>query len=481
MEPPSRPGLGAYLLMPILYYAAAKFGGSFTTSPEGMAIIWAPNAVLLASLLRYRLQGYWLFALLAIVAEIFGDMSAYSWHQAIFFGAVDVAEATLAYGLMRYAGMSPTLATVEDLAKFLLCGPVLATLAGGLLGASTLLWLGVAQEPFLTMARIWWFGDALGQVIVTPLLLSLPQMANSERRRLRRSDLVVGCYVALVAVLLGLTHAGSFHGVLVTPNLLLPAILYLAVRFPPVWSVVAVSLVSVAVAMLITAGRQPFGALPGAQEVMRGQEFILILAILGMGFAALMSQIRTYKRGLEAGVAERTMQLQQLNEELARQAQTDALTGLYNRRAFYEAVNRERERCARYGHPLSIILLDLDHFKSFNDKYGHLVGDQALCHFADVLSATLRSSDVAARYGGEEFVVLAPETDLEAGLQLAERLRAALRQSPLLSDGEAIPITASMGLTMLQGDDDVNTLLSRADRALYQAKAQGRDRIFHSL
>jgi diguanylate cyclase (GGDEF)-like protein len=194
-----------------------------------------------------------------------------------------------------------------------------------------------------------------------------------------------------------------------------------------------------------------------------------------------MSQIRTYKRGLEAGVAERTVQLQQLNEELARQAQTDALTGLYNRRAFYEAVNRERERCARYGHPLSIILLDLDHFKSFNDKYGHLVGDQALCHFADVLSATLRSSDVAARYGGEEFVVLAPETDLAAGLQLAERLRAALRQSPLVSDGEAIPITASMGLTMLQDGDDVNTLLSRADRALYQAKAQGRDRIFHSL
>jgi two-component system cell cycle response regulator len=168
------------------------------------------------------------------------------------------------------------------------------------------------------------------------------------------------------------------------------------------------------------------------------------------------------------------------NARLEALAQTDALTQLLNRRALVERVTAELDRAQRYGSMVGLLMVDLDHFKEVNDTYGHLFGDEVLRTVARVLAAEARSSDVAARYGGEEFVIVLPETGLQGSQILAERVReeiARLRfQAP---DGTTFSMTASIGLACYpaQGINDVDSLLARADEALYRAKAAGRNRV----
>src|SRR5690606_13751303 len=131
---------------------------------------------------------------------------------------------------------------------------------------------------------------------------------------------------------------------------------------------------------------------------------------------------------------------------LAEQARTDALTGLYNYRYLQEILPLEMERTRRSGHPLAVILLDIDHFKRFNDTWGHELGNQALQQVAQQIRLTLRKLDLACRYGGEEFVILLPNTDLRQALGVAERLRENIANNPLQTPGEIIPLSASLGV-----------------------------------
>ncbi len=166
-----------------------------------------------------------------------------------------------------------------------------------------------------------------------------------------------------------------------------------------------------------------------------------------------------------------------LLEESQRLAATDALTGLANRRHAAEVLTRELARCSRYSHPLMIALIDVDFFKRVNDSHGHVVGDRALCHVADVLRSALRETDLIARWGGEEFLVLLPNTSKAGSRVAAERLRAAVARSPLsLGEGKTLPLSVSIGLAGCNGQG-LDGLLDEADRALYRAKDLGRNRV----
>lgn len=157
-------------------------------------------------------------------------------------------------------------------------------------------------------------------------------------------------------------------------------------------------------------------------------------------------------------------------------ATRDGLTGLLNRRSFMEVGEAEVRRSKRYGHDLSIMMMDLDHFKSINDQHGHATGDQVLQHFAALCGNTFRHTDIIGRVGGEEFGVLLPFTTLpEAGI-LAERLRAEVDGSAVMACGVAVHYTVSIGISAVGGDDkDIDAPLSRADTLLYQAKTLGRN------
>ncbi len=155
-------------------------------------------------------------------------------------------------------------------------------------------------------------------------------------------------------------------------------------------------------------------------------------------------------------------------------AHTDALTGLANRRAAQEVLGREVARADRYDREVGVLMLDLDRFKVLNDSYGHPVGDRVLVALAERLRAHVRASDLVARWGGEEFVVVAPETATAQARKLGEQLRAQVAKDAFL-DGHRV--TISVGVASFRPGDDVETLVSRADAALYRAKEAGRNRV----
>jgi diguanylate cyclase (GGDEF)-like protein len=163
-----------------------------------------------------------------------------------------------------------------------------------------------------------------------------------------------------------------------------------------------------------------------------------------------------------------------LATRLRQQAVTDSLTGMSNRRGFMQLAGRLFGLARRQDQPLTLVLADLDFFKRINDRYGHSVGDRTLVHFARTLARCLRSEEVSARIGGEEFAVLLAGEEADA-CTLIDRLREAMRAHPLEEGGSRILLTASFGVAQRSGEESVETLLMRADEALYRAKGAGRD------
>lgn len=183
--------------------------------------------------------------------------------------------------------------------------------------------------------------------------------------------------------------------------------------------------------------------------------------------------------GQFAIIVEDITERKQLQMELERQARTDYLTGLINRRYFIDHCQQELTRTLRYGHPLSLLMLDIDHFKKVNDTYGHLAGDQVLQALAACCQAQLREVDIAGRIGGEEFTILLPETDAGEACEVAERLRQMLADLGVAqSDGPPIRFTVSIGVACVgAATNTIDQLLQHADEALYQAKNNGRNRV----
>lgn len=190
----------------------------------------------------------------------------------------------------------------------------------------------------------------------------------------------------------------------------------------------------------------------------------------------LLARLSTAKRLL---VMEQS--LREANAENRRLSQIDSLTGVYNRRYLMEHLHRELERAQRYGHALSLLLCDIDRFKSINDTYGHQAGDFVLVEFAQRLRKSLRDTDWIARYGGEEFVVVLPETSVENAGKVAERCRQSLMQEPCVNDDFSLQVTASFGVTGWEPGmpDETLTekLIASADAGMYTSKSEGRNRV----
>jgi two-component system cell cycle response regulator len=173
-------------------------------------------------------------------------------------------------------------------------------------------------------------------------------------------------------------------------------------------------------------------------------------------------------------------QLREANTRLETLAVTDGLTGLFNRRYFDDLLLSEVRRTLRYKAPVSVILIDLDHFKQVNDTYGHLMGDEVLRNIGRLVIGKVRATDSAARFGGEELAVILPQTNIGGAIELAERLRKMIADATHTLGGVSIQKTASLGVAAFDGNDPPigpEELVKRADQALYKAKQGGRDRV----
>jgi diguanylate cyclase (GGDEF)-like protein len=206
--------------------------------------------------------------------------------------------------------------------------------------------------------------------------------------------------------------------------------------------------------------------------------FLLVLlwfAFYGGFVSNLRHRLRNQHKELEAARA-----------KIEKQAHVDELTQLYNRRHARSVMNEEMRKAENSAHVFSIAMIDIDHFKQINDRYGHDVGDEVLRQFSDLCTKLLRAGDAVAipdttlaRYGGEEFIIVLPETDVRQAVACIDRLRAAMEtlRIPLLSD----PLTFSAGVAQYLPGELIDPLLKRTDEALYRAKAEGRNRIYASL
>lgn len=185
-----------------------------------------------------------------------------------------------------------------------------------------------------------------------------------------------------------------------------------------------------------------------------------LLSALGDQFGGAVERVRLFK-------------------EVNKLAITDSLTGLYNRRHFSAMLLKEMERARRYQHPISLAILDIDHFKLINDTYGHLAGDQALQEVAHICQAVIRRIDLVGRFGGEEMIILMPETSPLRAEQAMERLRSQVETLEITTLRGTARITVSVGLTSMEPNEniDINRFLDRADQALYQAKNNGRNQV----
>lgn len=180
-------------------------------------------------------------------------------------------------------------------------------------------------------------------------------------------------------------------------------------------------------------------------------------------YAAIERDLTEYKR---------------LQSRLENMANTDSLTGLSNRQAFLHRAEKEFNRARRYAHPLSAVMIDVDHFKSINDRFGHAIGDVVLREVSTICQCSLRGSDFLGRIGGEEFVLLLPDTPQSNAVFVAERMREQLAKSVIDVEGLALTITASFGVASLcDADINFNSILERADEAMYHAKHDGRNKV----
>lgn len=321
-------------------------------------------------------------------------------------------------------------------------------LAPGLPSSTSMVLLFVAVGMIWSAARVFhgrpvlWTGTSLGAVFWLVACL-FPAFAESANLRIVVSALIVAGYTFLTAAELRRERRKSFlrHW----PAMFVPMLHGALILFPA------------ALATLSPAGDD------GIHSVTRGWIALfaieILLYVVGTAFVVLIL------------AKDRTVHIYKTA------ATTDPLTGLLNRRGFFEAVAALMAHNRRRMTPVSVLAFDLDHFKSINDRYGHGVGDAVLQMFAKVARETLRASDIVGRLGGEEFVAVLPSTLAEAAIA-AERVRTALAAaSSLVRDGQRVTATVSVGVSSGSPTTAVDLLLTRADQALYRAKANGRNRV----
>ncbi len=309
----------------------------------------------------------------------------------------------------------------------------------------------------------------LGMLVVGILLLLMGASLRARAPSSRAYQLVVVVFCSLLPLVaghfFGLHVSGLLVGVLamsVLSLVLLPG--YVALTGIVTWLSVA----------LVHAVLEQMGVIPHAPllaEAPFDQDGLHPSWMWGMG--VFLGSMTVVVIGVVGFVVHKE---RKLARRLRRLAITDSLTGAFNRRYFVQALERELERLRRYGQPLGLVLMDLDHFKRVNDQYGHPVGDDVLVEVVRRLQSQLRRSDLLARFGGEEFTVLLPHLDLAQARAAAERLRLALLAEGLAVGGRSITLSASFGVAAAEGPTPLSAreLLRRVDQALYDAKASGR-------
>jgi diguanylate cyclase (GGDEF)-like protein len=467
--------------------AATAWFGLVTGRGAGhVPAVWWANSVVLAIVLLSARRERWAL----IAAGYFGNVIAHlvvrdPLSQVMLLSLCDTGEAMFAVLAVQW-GMTYSAEPVQHgrsheergvdltdrgrLLRFVLfgvlLGPLLASCVAGLI-------LRVLVGADMLTALRWFPPSALGMAIVTPLLLGL---ARHETAALFAPQRIVKTlvYLGLLAVTtLGIFSRGQFPLLF----LIFPPLMFLVVELGVGGGALGACVVAAIGCVYTVAGHGALARTSTLEQRILMLQMFLATAVLSVDVVGLV--LDDLKRSAIEEEAAR-VQLSDALDTLEGVAHVDATTRVANRRRFDELFEEEWQRAVRQESQLSILLLDVDHFKNYNDHYGHLAGDECLRMVAEVVSGVLRrSGDELARFGGEEFAIVLPNTNASGAMEMAEQVRLAVRAAAIRHEaaGGMLTVSVGSGTASPKRDESSMRLLQAADRALYQAKRSGRDRV----
>ena len=446
------------------YFVAGKLSLLLAIPPGYATALWPPSGIALAAavLVGSRIwPGIWIgAALVNLTVET-------SLVAAVLIATGNTLEAVVGASLVRqWIGVPHRFERGEDVIKFVVIAAASATIAATV-AMMVLTFRHALRGPEIAWNWVtWWQGDAAGIIIVAPLILTWSVRGVFGWSRLTVLEALC-CLLLLVVMSRAIFGLGPPGGYPLTIAIL-PLIIWIAFRFTQREVTTAIALVCAVAVWSTIEGRGPLAVAPLNESLLLLLAFTCIVVITGLTLSAVVEERRRAIFELERA-------LQSVRE----QAITDPLTGLLNRRYLLEYLPRELIRAQRSGTSLAVIMIDLDHFKDVNDRFGHEAGDRVLSEVAMLLKAQIRGSDIACRYGGEEFVFVLPGATLESSRRRAESLRLAIRRLDLKVAGRAMgALTASLGVVLYpEHAANADALISAADKLLYAAKNSGRDRI----
>ncbi len=471
---PSLQRTGLLIIGLTLGYLATALGGLAISRQAGnIATLWPPNGMLVAALLLSPRQR-WMDIL---VAGAIGSVSAnlFNGSSAIAASSITLAnlvEAMIAATIIRReTGRRVLFQHSSDVMVLILASVTAALIAGALSATSAAL---LAGAPFVTIFIKWVAGDVLGLLVVMPiaviahdLLTRGPDLMMARSSRLEAALILTGVLVVSVAVFSPDVPPVQF--------LVMPTVLLASFRLGPLGAALSTVIVAV-VGSIGTVLAASAGASTPDEVTLRVFNFQLNLAVLFLTALPIGSAM-AQRAQLERDLTDAKERADHYATEMASLVNVDDLTGLATRRCFLEQLDQMAATARRVGHPLTLAMIDIDHFKPINDQYGHAVGDAVLMAIGAACRSAVRSADVIGRLGGEEFAMLMPLTDQETAFRIVDRLREAVAAIAIpTSDGRTVSVTISVGMAMFV-DQQIDRLLLDADRALYSAKETGRNRV----
>lgn len=438
---------------------------------QGIATIWFSNGILFAIVINKPQRVWARYFIISFIADtladvLWGDRFPLAMGVALA-NSIEVISSTII--LSRWFGNPFNLSRRRPLVGFLLVAVIGATAIASAMGASWTL-LFVNAGPWWRLFRTWYLGDILGMAILAPLVFILLRPGFFVMLRpahLPKTILLLT--VPAITTLLVFTHS---HDPLIF--FIFPALLLVVFRLGFPGAVLTIFVIACISIGFTVSGHGPLMLISDAKMLHRiviVQIFLAVALFTAFPVAALLEEQKALDLSLQISEARyRTL------------AHTDPLTGLSNRRVFDEMLESEWQNSLREKQPLALLLIDVDLFKSYNDIYGHLGGDDCLRFIAHSIASTLRhTADTATRFGGEEFAVILPNTRLEPALEIAENIRTAVQALKLshpcsVCDGIQT-ISVGVAVVVPTPSDTALSLLSACDRALYTAKNHGRNRV----
>lgn len=481
-------------IMAVLYILGIQFSHQFTTLQSDIASVWLPSGITLWMIFIHGTKifyGITIGSIIGLIPSLNSLQPPLSLLGFIFlqisFAVANCLESYIAYALI--IKIAPSKEIFDDLKSIwiFIVSSFFSPLISALIGVSGLLWLGyISMENYNISLINWWLASGLAHILFTPTLLL---WKKKEVRSLKATLLEI----ILVLLILILICFALFKWAYSLEYLLLAVLFWSVFRLPQFYSVLLVSIISLIAIIATHNGYGVFVKNSPSQSLLFLQSFIGVFSLTSLIMSALLTEKRIANvkleetlESLENTVLERTKELtetkdnlQQVNQTLEKMVNTDGLTKIANRRCFDRILTQQWEILARLQQPLSILMIDVDYFKPYNDTYGHQEGDECLILIAQAFQSVTRNVDLIARYGGEEFAMLLSNTNTQEATIVAQKISNAIKKLNIPHKSSKIhdQVTISIGIASIipNLENIPKSLIKTADKALYSAKQQGRN------